>query len=271
MNEGLRRILLAVVMVASLVLGSHGTAFAGKLDDLVRVLRKDSSYKVRVQAALVLGRLGDRNAVPALVEALVDSNNMVRAVAAQALGKLGAPEAGPAVQKALDKEKDPFARSQMQNALGVLGKSGTGEKKAGMYLALGPFTGGAQGAGQNEIGLLRSALREKLGTLGGVTFEMSERDEAAFKRGGGMGFFIDGNVTRLDDGVVGGVTEVNCDVKVQVFKWPSRSLISWTSAGAAVQAGAREREKEIARRDCLEAAAGQLGDDLKRFFMSQGG
>jgi hypothetical protein len=38
-----------------------------------------------------------------------------------------------------------------------------------------------------------------------------------------------------------------------------------------VQSGSHERDKESARRDCLEASAGQLGEDLAKFFHSQGG
>jgi len=60
-------------------------------------------------------------------------------------------------------------------------------------------------------------------------------------------------------------------VKVMVARWPSKSIIMWTSAGASLQSGSRPRDKENARKDCLEASAGQLGEDLGRFFKSQGG
>jgi len=56
-----------------------------------------------------------------------------------------------------------------------------------------------------------------------------------------------------------------------VARWPSRSVILWTSAGAAVQGGKRDRDKQNARRDCIEASAGQLGDSLVGYFKSQGG
>jgi hypothetical protein len=56
-----------------------------------------------------------------------------------------------------------------------------------------------------------------------------------------------------------------------VARWPTKSIISWTSAGASVQSGSRPRDKESARRDCLEASAGQLAEDIGRFFKSQGG
>jgi hypothetical protein len=60
-------------------------------------------------------------------------------------------------------------------------------------------------------------------------------------------------------------------VKVMVARWPSKSIIMWTNAGASLQSGSRPRDKDGARRDCLEASAGQLAEDLGRFFKAQGG
>src|SRR5436305_1526242 len=71
-----------------------GVARADKVDDLMARLRGDADYKVRLTAALSLGKLGDRRAIPALVDGLADPDKSVRLVAAGALGKLvdaGAP------------------------------------------------------------------------------------------------------------------------------------------------------------------------------------
>lgn len=248
-------------------------AHADKVDDLSKILREDSSYKVRVQAALVLGKLGERRAVPALALALADPNNTVRAVAAQALGRLGAPEAADHLKRALKLEKDGFVRSQLERALAGLGREATGDSggKGRIYIEFGSFSGGSRSAGPEVLKALRAALQEKLGGLGSLTFELTPSEKANFAKTGRLGFLIDGNVSQLDESTVGGAVEVNCDVKVMVARWPSKSIIMWTSAGAAVQGGSRPQDKEVARRDCLDASAGQLGDDLKRFFQSQGG
>ena len=63
-------------------------AHADKVDDLSRQLRGDPDYKVRLSAALNLGKLGDRRGVPALIDGLEDTDRTVRGVAAAALGKL---------------------------------------------------------------------------------------------------------------------------------------------------------------------------------------
>ena len=57
--------ILVIVLLAA-------PARADKVDDLARTLASDPSYKVRVQAALVLGKLGDKRAVAHLIKALKD-------------------------------------------------------------------------------------------------------------------------------------------------------------------------------------------------------
>jgi hypothetical protein len=104
-----------------------------------------------------------------------------------------------------------------------------------------------------------------------VTLTLSPADQHNFAKTGLLGFYIDGNITRLEDVVAGGASETNCDVKVMVARWPQKSIISWTNAGASLQSGSRPRDKDGARRDCLEASAGQLSEELGHFFKSQGG
>ena len=53
----------------------------------------DGGYPLRRNAARALGKLGDRQVVPALVEALSSEDYYVREAAAQALEKLGDPQA----------------------------------------------------------------------------------------------------------------------------------------------------------------------------------
>ena len=96
-------------------------------------------------------------------------------------------------------------------------------------------------------------------------------DEKNLGKGGRPAFLVDGNVLKLDDRDAGSASETSCEVKVMVARWPSRSVILWTSAGAAVQGGKRDRDRQNAQRDCIEASAGQLGDSLIGYFKSQGG
>jgi hypothetical protein len=195
----------------------------------------------------------------------------VRAMAAQSLGRIGAADAAPALKALLQRERDTFVRGQAEKALAALGPSRGGPAK--IYLTFGSFTGGAARISDpSMLNAVRAGLKRELSKLSGVTFTLESGEEKTFARSGRVGFLIDGNVTRLDDGQVGGgAVEINCDVKIMVARWPSKSIILWSNAGAAVQSGSNERDKASARRDCLEASAGQLGEDLAKFFHSQGG
>ena len=127
----LRRIVAALVVVMCLVDPVH----ADKIDDLTRALMQDPSYKVRVQAALVLGKLLDKRAVPALMQALKDENESVRGVAATSLGRIGNKAAANALLQATN-DSSEFVRTQAKKALELV--------SSGPSLALPPPRPGAR-------------------------------------------------------------------------------------------------------------------------------
>ena len=249
----------ASVAVLALFVVVGGRARAGvSVEDLCRAVVEDPSYKVRVSAALTLGKVGGAAAVPALIKALSDANNSVRGIAAQSLGKIGDSAAVDPLKDLVRRESDSFVKSQVI-VRGVL-------QVASFWLQ-----NGVKSAGPEASKIIADALSRELGKLPSVTLSLSPTDQHNFGKSGMLGFYIDGNITRLEDVVGGGSTETNCDVKVMVARWPTKSIISWTNAGASLQSGSRPRDKESARKDCLEASAGQLADDLGHFFKSQGG
>lgn len=264
-----RRWLRAFLAALALLLVAGGPSRASKVEALSKLLLEDSSYKVRMHAALVLGRLGDRDAVEPLSKALSDSRKEVRAMAAQSLGKIGAPEAAAALKALIKRERDKFVAREAERALAAIVPEGKGKVAvARVYLAFGSFSGG-KAADPALLDVVRKGLRRELEKMPSVTFSLSADEEKGFAKSGRLGFLVDGNITRLDDSAVGGAVETNCDVKVMVARWPSKSIIMWTNAGAAVQGGSRDRDRN--RRECLEASAAQLGEDLAKFFQSQGG
>lgn len=273
---GARALRWALAPVLVLLLAARAAAVPpappGKVDELCRALLEDTNYKVRVQAALVLGRLADTRAVGPLTKALGDTNKTVRAIAAQALGQIADPSAADALRALLKRETDTFVKSQTEKALASLSSAtAAAGKRTKIYLNFGPFTGGVKSAGPDAAKMIQDALARELGKLPLVTLTLNPVDQKNFAKSGLVGFFIDGNITRLDDVLTGGSPETSCDVKVTVARWPTKSIISWTNAGASVQSGSRPRDKENARRDCLEASAGQLSEDLTKFLKSQGG
>jgi HEAT repeats len=260
-----------VALLLSLVAASARAAQPQvKVEELEKALIEDANYKVRVQAALVLGRLGDHSAVPSLVKALSDGNKTVRAIAAQALGQLADHDAADPLRELLKREGDPFVRTQTEKALALV-SGDAGQKKAKIYLTFGPFTGGVKSAGADAAKVIHDALARELGKAQGVTLDLSPADQKSFPKTGLLGFYIDGNITRLDDTPAGSSSETSCDVKIMVARWPSKAIVSWTNAGASLQSGTRPQDKVTARKDCLDATAGQLAEELGKFFKAQGG
>jgi hypothetical protein len=241
-----------------------------KVDDLVRAVTEDTNYKVRVQAALVLGKLGDPRAVQPLIKALADQNKTVRGIAASALGQLGDTAAVDPLRGLLRRETDPFVRGQAEKAMAALAGGGGG-KRAKVYVNFGAFVGGVKSAGPEASKIIHEALSRELGKLPIVTLTLAPADQHNFGKSGMHGFYIDGNITRLEDSSGGGGAETSCDVKVMVARWPQKSIIMWTNAGASVQSGSRPRDRENARKECLEASARGLSEDLVNFLKAQGG
>jgi hypothetical protein len=267
-----RACLFALLLAAAATVAAAPDS--AKVDELCRAVVDDSSnYKVRVQAALVLGKLGDARAVQPLIKALGDQNRTVRGIAASALGQLGDSAALDPLRNLLRNETDSFVRGQTEKAVAALAGAGGGAGKRGakIYVNFGSFVGGVKGAGPEASKVIHDALSRELGKMPVVTLTLSAADQHNFGKSGMAGFYIDGNITKLEESSAGGGSETSCDVKVMVARWPQKSIIMWTNAGASVQSGSRPRDKENARKDCLEASARGLGEDLVNFLKAQGG
>src|SRR4051812_20023704 len=91
-----------------------------KIGDVEESLARDSSFKVRVEAALILGRLHQVRSVPALVGALRDPETGVRAAAAESLGEIGSILPREALMGALN-DREPAVRRAARTALRRLG------------------------------------------------------------------------------------------------------------------------------------------------------
>lgn len=261
--------LLAILLV---IFQAGSIAAGGKVDDLVKALHSDPSYKVRTQAALLLGKLGDKSAIAALIKALGDDSKTVRAMSAQSLGKLGGDAAGSALRALSIREEDSFVRAQITRALSLIGPAkppAETDKDKKVSVRIGPFSGGTKTADAALLELIRTRLRQSLEKLPLLVF--AEGIEAKpHGKNEQAAFLVDGSVVRLEESGSGPGIETKCEVKVMVARWPSRSIILWTSAGAAVSGGKRDREKLVARQDCLEASVTQLADSLIGYFKSHG-
>jgi len=248
-------------------------ARADKVDDLSRMLATDPSYKVRVQAALVLGKLGDKRAVPALVKALKDSNATVRTVSCGALGRLGDSSAvGPLKEAAKDGES--MVRQAAEKALQQLDQAPPPPtaKAAKYYINIGGVANKAKLGGSEASKLVRDVLVRELSNTKSVTVTWAgggSPDAAALKKRKMTGYYLDGSIIRLSTTTSGNSAEISCDLKMFIASYPAKSMIMFTSGGAAVQTGSSARAEEAGRRDCLEAAAQAVHQNVVTFLKSQ--
>jgi HEAT repeat protein len=99
-------------------LAFSGTAGADRVAHFMTRL-ESAGFKVRLQAAYILGVLRDRRAVPVLSKALSDPHYAVRAAAAGALGNIGDGAAANALGGAIGDE-EPWVRAEVVRSLGKL-------------------------------------------------------------------------------------------------------------------------------------------------------
>lgn len=271
----------AVVLLVLVVVGvgtQPGVARADKIDDLTRALMQDPSYKVRVQAALVLGKLGDKRGVPALTIALHDENETVRGVAATSLGKLGDKSAAEALMQSATGDASEFVRGQARKALELVASGGGdgGElampaARAGAKFYLAVDFSGAGKAGPQWSRAVREALVRELQKIPSVTlsFGGGPPSHAALMSKRMQGFVVDGNIQRLQAGPGPGGQQIDCDLKAFVATYPDKSIKMMTQEGASLTAGSSPSEIDGAKRDCIGAAAEALRDDVTKFLRTQ--
>jgi HEAT repeat protein len=91
---------------------------AAQIDTLLGALANDDSFKVRLQAAVLLGRVGDGRAVEPLINALNnDPHYTVRAAAATALANLNELRAVTQIIRRMALDTESFVREEARRAL----------------------------------------------------------------------------------------------------------------------------------------------------------
>ena len=137
-------------------------------------------------------------------------------------------------------------------------------KGARFYLAIGFQSVGKAGPEFSQI--IRAALAKELQKLPEVTLMAGNGDPSAqvLSQRNLQGFIVDGTIQRLSSTMAGGQAQIDCDLKAFVATYPAKSLKMMTTEGASLQVGAGERES--AKKDCIEAAAEAIRDDVGKYL-----
>ena len=253
-------VLLFVVELATLALtAASARAQTAQIEDVEESLIRDPSYKVRVEAALILGKLRQQRSVPALIAAARDSNPAVRASSVRALGLIGAPAGRDTVVAALH-DPVPTVHHMARDALRGLGgiddstPRQPGEpgirRRSGrppLSIEVKPVDDPAQQAGPVLRSHMRDFLVEQLRPLGDVSLAEGQATYA-----------VGGVIKNLSIARGGADVEVICAVQLVVMRQPGNALFLMTSGEARVQKPKRQWRPQLLASMELAAVEGAV-------------
>jgi HEAT repeat protein len=265
--SNVRRSWITVSLAILLTLVAR-SARADRVDDLCRSLTTDPSWRVRLQAAVVLGKVHDARSVPSLLRALGDENETVRGLSAQVLGDLGDSTVVAALQRAHASDSSAFVRDKAGNAVARLqaaqaARSAPSAHAASkMHVEIGGIGVKPRHVPPELAVRLREFIIRELEKTPGVTLDGQPVS----------GFLIDSSITEVSRRTTEEFVEITCEISMIVGRLPSRSMIMMTSGGATVQApklGLRPEREKALQIDALEGAVEGAHQNLLSFLKTQ--
>ena len=262
----MRNLARAVALGFVLCLAVTASA-APSVRSLISRLEHGSDFRIRMRAALELGKLKHEAGRAPLERALGDESPAVRAAAAAALEVHGDRRAIPALERRL---RDPSSsvRAQVKAALDALRRQPADEEQAGdspvVLVHLGDVSaakksGVSRGAKAKLAGEIKRAARSRLAKLPGVKVMHDSEDAAARARQGSVPVvLLTGRIRRAELSREGGRLVYSAKVEYVVHRMPGRaiaSLVSGSAQGEASESVARDRKKLAALRSEVLAAA----------------
>jgi hypothetical protein len=266
---------LAVVAVWLLVWGR--AAHADNVDTSIRQM-SESSYKVRLAAALALSKSHDPRAVIALADALgKDRDATVRRVAALALGKmidariaedareLGLDALAAAAANDADQKVKATALRAQQDLSGLRRKKKAPKaEKPGVFVNVDPTTDQSKAAPRDTGERLSKIVRKSVERTGYATsWPGGLPTQIELTNSHARAFIIAPTVKKIEISKVSHQTQISCRVEIRIAPWSgSDGGEKWEANKAASASGSAKAmtgnsDREIAGgvRDCLEAVA----------------
>lgn len=251
----------ALLSLALLLTVSSAVANPG-LDELVDQLKNASDFRVRVSAALQLGKSLTGDAALPLQAALDDSNASVRAAAAAALRNLGDQAALPAL-KAHRSDKSEAVRTQVKAAIKSLEDERLFGPKPKVLIKLGIMKNESGVKSKKIESELADSSRRKLSALPGVRVlaadASSTSSEASPEKPNTVPMvMVTGNVSELKALREGRSITYSASVEYVLHTMPEQAIAAKVSGRATATASERETEDSAAlaalRHSVLEAA-----------------
>jgi|HubBroStandDraft_4_1064222.scaffolds.fasta_scaffold136180_1 hypothetical protein len=209
----------------------------------VHELTNSSDFRIRVNAALVLGRNGGEGARDALEHALGDAHPAVRIAAATALGYLGDPLALAALERRLPGEPSPGVAAQIHSSIERLrnGAAAAAEEPAPpprvlpqgvrYVVKLGTMRNVTTVRGDDLRRVLRDSARSRARSLRDTV--VIESDASLLRQAAERHLpvvTLDANLTQLNESRVGASLQVQAHVEFTVRR--DQTLRGTLSGGA---------------------------------------
>jgi len=239
---------LAILLTASSAFATPG------VDELVVQLKGGNDFRVRVSAALQLGKSLTGDAVAPLAAALDDPHASVRAAAAAALKNLGDQDALE-VLKAHRADKSEAVRAQVASAIASLDEERTTGQKTKVLVKIGIMKNESGVKSKKFESELADSSRRKLSQLPGVRVLAGD---GTAKPGKVPMVMVTGNISELKASREGRSIVYSASVEYVLHTMPEQSIAAKVSGRASAtaseqEAGDASKVAEL-RRSVLEAA-----------------
>lgn len=245
----LSRVLGAAIVAFALTTTVH----SGAQD---KDLTEAADFRVRVQAALRLGKVGGAQSRADLERGLKDAHPAVRVACAVALGTIGDPAAVPALQQAMKGESFASVKTAMKEAIDKL-RSGPGKggdapmsiERAKYVVQVGNMRNNTGVRPGDLDSVMKEAARAKANSISGAVV-VDGSDTSVLQRASERRIpviLVDGNLSRLTQstGRDGGVI-VSARVDLSIRKIPQQVLKGMVSGNASASEDSRGSRAAIA-------------------------
>ncbi len=231
--------LFAALFSMGLVLGTARLSTAQDSAGAERDLASSDDFRVRVSAALTLGKLKPSGARADLEHALGDPHPAVRAAAAAALSLVGDPLAISALDRRASSETSPSTRAQMKTSADALRRVVQGPWQNARYVVqIGTMKNRTSVRGDQASDVLRqSTLARAQSILGALVSD--GRDPALLQQASDRGvpvLVLDGSIQRLSQTQRSRELTFDAQVEFSVRKMPEQ-MLKGTLSGAATSIG----------------------------------
>lgn len=237
---------LVVAVFGLMALGAHD-APAQDPASASRDLQSSDDFRLRVSAALYLGRSHSPGALALLEQALGDPHPAVRTSAAAGLTALGDPSAIPVLQQRITTERSAGPRSQMVSAVAALtaasagpapsegaGNGFQGWEGARYVVAIGNMRNRSGVHGDHASDVLRAATKSHARAIPGA-FISEASDTSTLRQAASRHLpvlMIDGALQRLSVGQQNAQVSYNAQVDFSMRRVPEQALRGMLSGSA---------------------------------------